>query len=117
MSAQDNIQTVKDIYAAFNRGDRSAMTAALAENVELQSEAGANEIPWAGVHHGHSEFMAILDQLAEHVQFDSFEQLDYLASENQVAVVNRMEWTLKKTVRRSASHNSYNCGPSTLPGK
>ena len=37
MSAQDNIQTVKDVYAAFNRGDRDAMTAALAENVEFEN--------------------------------------------------------------------------------
>ena len=96
MSAQDNIQTVKDVYAAFNRGDRDAMTAALAENVEFENRAGAGEIPWAGVHHGHSGFMAFLDRLEEHLQFDVFEQLDFLASENQVAVVNRMEYTLKK---------------------
>jgi len=32
-----------------------------------------------------------LGQLEGHLQFDRFEQLDYLASENQVAVVNRME--------------------------
>jgi len=44
MSAQDNIQTMKEIYAAFHRGDRSVMTATLAENVEFKSEAGANEI-------------------------------------------------------------------------
>ena len=96
MSAQDNIQTVKDVYAAFNRGDRDAMTAALAENVEFENRAGAGEIPWAGLHHGHSGFMALLDRLEEHLQFDVFEQLNFLASENQVAVVSRMEWTLKK---------------------
>ena len=45
MSAQDNIQTVKDIYAAFNRDDRNAMIAALAENVEFESDPGASEIP------------------------------------------------------------------------
>ena len=96
MSAQDNIQTVKDIYAAFNRDDRNAMIAALAENVEFENRAGAGEIPWAGVHHGHSGFMALLGRLEEHLQFDVFEQLDFLASENQVAVVNRMEYSLKK---------------------
>ena len=35
MSVQDNIQTVKDLYAAFNSGDRNAMTAALAENFKM----------------------------------------------------------------------------------
>ena len=96
MSAEDNIQTAKYLYAAFNRGDRDAMTAALAENVEFKSEPGAGEIPWAGARHGHSGFLSFMDSLEEHVEFDVFEQLDFLASENQVAVVNRMEYTLKK---------------------
>ena len=59
MSAEDNIQTAKDLYAAFNRGDRDAMTAALAENVEFESKPGAGEIPWAGVRHGHSGFLGL----------------------------------------------------------
>ena len=96
MSAQDNIQTVKDIYAAFNRDDRNAMIAALAENVEFVRSPGAGEIPWAVARHGHSGLADLLDQMVEHVQMDVFEQLDFLASENQVAVVSRMEWTLKK---------------------
>ena len=96
MSAQDNIQTVKDIYAAFNRDDRNAMIAALAENVEFESSPGAGEIPWAVARHGHSGLADLLDQIVEHVQMDVFEQLDFLASENQVAVVNRMEFSLKK---------------------
>ena len=94
MSAEDNIQTAKDLYAAFNRGDRDAMTAALAENVEFKSEPGAGEIPWAGVRHGHSGFLSFMDSLEEHVEFDVFEQSDFLASENQVAVVMREELTI-----------------------
>ena len=73
MSAEDNIQTAKDLYAAFNRGDRDAMTAALAENVEFESKPGAGEIPWAGVRHGHSGFLSFMDSLEEHVEFDVFE--------------------------------------------
>ena len=96
MSSEANVQTVKDIYAAFTRGDRDTMLATLAENIRFESESAAGEIPWAGVHVGHAEFLTILDQLAEHVQFDVFEQSDFLASESQVATVSHMEWTLKK---------------------
>ena len=87
---------MKDIYAAFNRDDRSAMIAALAENVEFESSPGAGEIPWAAARHGHSDLADLLDQIVEHLQMEVFEQLDFLASENQVAVVNRMELSLKK---------------------
>ena len=50
MSAHDNIQTTKGVYAAFKRGDRAAMLAVFAENIKLVSEPGAGEIPWAGVY-------------------------------------------------------------------
>ena len=96
MSAADNIQTMKDMYAAFKRGDRNAMLANCAENVQLVLDIGIGEIPWAGVYEGHSGVESQQDLLAEHAEFTSFEQLDFLASETQVAVVNTAEMTLKK---------------------
>jgi len=96
MSASDNVQTVKDMYAAFQRGDRNAMIANCAENVELVLDSHAGEIPWYGMYQGHSGVNAQQDLQAEHVDITVFEQLDFLASENQVAVVNNVELVLKK---------------------
>ena len=101
MSAQDNIQTVKDLYAAFNRGDRNAMTAALTENFKMQFSSNLGDVPWAGVHHGHSGFLAVLDSLVEHIQYDVNEPLDFLASENQVVVVSQLEMTLKRNGQKA----------------
>ena len=96
MSAHDNIQTTKGVYAAFKRGDRAAMLAVFAENIKLVSEPGAGEIPWAGVYEGRAGFETQQDRLAEHVEVSGLEELDFLVSESQVAVVLRVEMTLKK---------------------
>ena len=96
MSAHDNIQTTKGVYAAFKRGDRAAMLAVFAENIRLVSEPGAGELPWAGVYEGHAGVETQQARLAEHAEVSDLEELDFLVSENQVAVVLRLEMTLKK---------------------
>ena len=45
MSVSDNIQTTKSAYAAFKRGDRAAMLAVCAEDLESLLETGAGELP------------------------------------------------------------------------
>ena len=96
MSAHDNIQTTKGVYAAFKRGDRAAFLALFAENIRLVSEPGAGELPWAGVYEGHAGVETQQDRLAEHAEVSDLEELDFLVSESQVAVVLRLEMTLKK---------------------
>ena len=96
MSAHDNIQTTKGVYAASKRGDRAAILAVFAENIRLVSEPGAGELPWAGVYEGHAGVETQQDRLAEHAEVSDLEELDCLVSESQVAVVLRLEMTLKK---------------------
>ena len=96
MSAHDNIQTAKAVYAAFKRGDRAAFLVLFAENIRLVSEPGAGELPWAGVYEGHAGVETQQDRLAEHAEVSDLEELDFLVSESQVAVVLRLEMTLKK---------------------
>ena len=96
MSAHDNIQTTKGVYAAFKRGDRAAILSVFAENIRLGSEPGAGELPWAGVYEGHAGVETQQDRLAEHAEVSDLEELDFLVSESQVAVVLRLEMTLKK---------------------
>ena len=96
MSAVDNIQTCKDMYAAFKRGDRGAMVARSAENIQIGLDIGVGEIPWAGEYQGHAGLEKNQDLLAETVQVDVFEQLDFFASETQVVVVNKIEMTVNK---------------------
>jgi len=46
MSAADNIQTVKNVFEAFNRGDTDAILANFAQDIEWQADNTAGgELP------------------------------------------------------------------------
>ena len=96
MSAHDNIQTMKDMFAAFTRGDGAAMLKCCAENVRVVLDIGVGQIPWAGEYEGHAGVEEEQRRMADAVQIDKFEQLDFLASETRVAVVSKVEMTVKK---------------------
>ena len=97
MSATDNIQIVRNVFEAFDRGDIDANMVNCAEDIEWQAEnTGAGELPWGGVRHGHAGTRQWFESIAEHIEISALEQLDFLASESQVAVVMREELTIKK---------------------
>ena len=100
MSAQDNIQTVKNFYAAQKGGDQGAMLKCCAENVRVVLDTAAGGIPWSGEYEGHADLEAEQRLMAEFLQIDAFEQLDFLASETKVAVVSKIEVTVKKNGRK-----------------
>ena len=100
MSAQDNIQTVKNLYAAQKGGDQGAMFKRCAENVRVVLDTAAGGIPWPGEYEGHADLEAEQRLMAEFLQIDAFEQLDFLASETKVAVVSKIEVTVKKNGRK-----------------
>jgi ketosteroid isomerase-like protein len=100
MSAQDNIQIVKNFYAAQKGGDQGAMLKCCAENVRVVLDTAAGGIPWSGEYEGHADLEAEQRLMAEFLQIDAFEQLDFLASETKVAVVSKIEVTVKKNGRK-----------------
>ena len=51
MSIEKNIQTVKDFFAAIGRGDREALLALVAEDIEWIIPG--KDWPLAGTHRGH----------------------------------------------------------------
>ena len=100
MSAQDNIQIVKNFYAAQKGGDQGAMLKCCAENVRVVLDTAAGGIPWSGEYEGHADLEAEQRLMAEFLQIDAFEQLDFLASETKVAVVSKIAVTVKKNGRK-----------------
>ena len=99
MSAENNIQTVINMYAAFKQGDGEAMVKCCAEDIRVVIDIGVNIIPWAGEYEGHAGLREEQRRMADAVNVTHFEQLDFLASETRVAVVSEVELTLKKNGR------------------
>ena len=59
MSTEQNIQTVKDFFAAIGRGDREGLLALVAEDIEWIIPG--EEWPLAGTHRGHAGLADLLE--------------------------------------------------------
>ena len=95
----ENVQTVKDIYAAFGRGDIPAILGRLADDVVWEAEGPAS-ISFTGIRRGvpdTSGFFAGIDR--EHAE----PQLDIqsvIGSGDEVAAFGRYAATMKNTGKR-----------------
>ena len=98
MSTQENIQTVKDIYAAFDRGDIDVIINSLADDVDWGHESAvSNDVPWYGIYKGPAAVRArFFGSIAAEVTIDLFERKDFVASGNHVCVTYRTGGTFKK---------------------
>ena len=59
MSTEKNVQTVKDFFAAIGRGDREALLALVAEDIEWIIPG--EDWPLAGTHRGHAGLADLLE--------------------------------------------------------
>jgi hypothetical protein len=92
----DLISKVKDMYAAFSRGDIAFILANVAEDTTWEYEA-PSEVASSGIRHSPSEvaeyFTAIANQATDH----SLEMTEFLSSEDSVAAFGRYQGTIKAT--------------------
>jgi ketosteroid isomerase-like protein len=63
MSIEENVQTVKDLFAAIGRGDTQALLALSAEDIEWIIPG--EDWPLAGTHRGHAGLADVLQKASE----------------------------------------------------
>ena len=95
----DLIQTVKDLYAAFGRGEVAAILSQLAPDVSWELE-GPAEISMTGIRRGPADVMGFFQAIANDHADPKLETTEYLSSGDTVATFGRYSCTLKKTGRR-----------------
>jgi ketosteroid isomerase-like protein len=108
VSDRNNIDILKDSYAAFGRGDLAAILRDVDPNVEWE-EAGPKEIPWAGSFRGHDgvkRFFAAIDAEAE---VHSFEPQTFIAEGDKVVVLGFEKIRSKRTGRTYECHWAHAC--------
>jgi ketosteroid isomerase-like protein len=66
MSTQENVQMVKDFFAALGRGDKQGLLALSAEDIEWIIPG--EDWPLAGTHHGHAGLENLLQKANETVE-------------------------------------------------
>ncbi len=81
MSIEKNIQTVKDFFAAIGRGDREALLALVAEDIEWIIPG--EDWPLAGTRRGHAGLANLLETASKSIE-TSTEPSEFVAQGDRV---------------------------------
>ena len=94
MSTEQNVQIVKDFFAAAFSGDREAMLALVAEDVEWIIPG--EDWPLAGAHRGHAGLADLLETASKSIE-TSTEPREFVAQGDRVLVVGFAKGKIKAT--------------------
>ncbi|TPG16429.1 nuclear transport factor 2 family protein [Sphingomonas koreensis] len=96
MGVDQNIQIVKDFFAAIGTGHKEALLALVAEDVEWIIPG--KDWPLAGTHCGHAGLNALLETASKSVE-TSTEPYEFVAQGDRVLVVGFASGRIKATNR------------------
>ena len=98
MSAQENVELVKQGYAAFGSGDMEKLLSLFAEDIKwrVPTIEGA---PFGGEYDGREQVAAFFGSLAAAEDIQEFTQEDYIAQDDKVVVTGRSNAVVKATGR------------------
>jgi uncharacterized protein len=101
MSAQQNVQIVKDAYAAFGRGDIQGLLALFAEDIEWIIPG---ESPLAGTYRGRAGMAGFFQKVSEMLEISFLETREFVAQGDRVLVVGFSGGRVKGTNRTYEHH-------------
>lgn len=96
MSIENNVQTVKDFFAAIGSGDREALLALVAEDIEWIIPG--KDWPLAGTYNGHAGLTDLLETASKSIE-TSTEPREFVAQGDRVLVVGFAKGRIKATNR------------------
>ncbi len=96
MSIEKNIETVKVFFAALGRGDRKALLALAAEDIEWVIPG--EDWPLAGTRHGHAGLADLLETASRSME-TSTEPREFVAQDDKVLVIGVATGKIKTTNR------------------
>ena len=102
MSTQENVQIVKDFFAAMGSGDKQGLLALVAEDIEWIIP-GENW-PLAGTHRGHAGLADLLQTATEMLEISYPEPAEFVAQGDRVLVVGFARGKVKATNRTFEDH-------------
>ena len=94
MSTRENVQIVKDFFAAMGGSDRQGLLALAAEDIEWIIPG--EDWPLAGTHRGHAGLADLLKTASESIE-TSTEPREFVAQGDRVLVAGFAKGTIKAT--------------------
>jgi uncharacterized protein len=95
MGTLENVQVVKDFFAAMGPGDKQSLLALVAEDVEWIIPG--KDWPLAGTHRGHAGLATVLQKASETVETSFPEPPEFVAQGDRVLVVGVATGKIKAT--------------------
>ena len=95
MSTENNVQTVKNFFAAISRGDREGLLPLVSEDIEWIIPG--EDWPLAGTHRGHAELAAVLQKASEAVEMTYPEPPEFVSQGDRVLVIGVATGKIKAT--------------------
>jgi uncharacterized protein len=102
MSTQENVQIVKDFFAALGRRDKQGLLALSAEDIEWIIPG--EDWPLAGTHRGHAGLENLLQQANETIETSFPKPPEFIAQGNRVLVVGFAKGRVKATNKTFEDH-------------
>ena len=95
MTIEENVQIVKDFFAAMGGHNRQDLLALVAEDIEWIIPG--EDWPLAGTHRGQAELAAVLQKASEEVEMTYPEPPEFVAQRDRVLVVGVATGKIKAT--------------------
>jgi uncharacterized protein len=95
MSIDENVQVVKDFLAAIGSGDKQALLALVAEDIEWIIPG--EDWPLAGTHRGHAGLADVLQKASEEVEMTYPTPPEFVAQADRVLAIGVATGKIKAT--------------------
>ena len=95
MSTQENVQVVKDFFAAMGGHDKQDLLALVADDIEWIIPG--EDWPLAGTHRGHAELAAVLQKATDEVEMTYPKPPEFVAQGDRVVVIGVAMGKIKAT--------------------
>jgi ketosteroid isomerase-like protein len=95
MSTQENVQIVKEFFAAMGRGDKQGLLALSAEDIEWIIPG--EDWPLAGTHRGHAGLATLLQKASDTMETSFPKPPEFVAQGDRVLVVGFARGRVKAT--------------------
>jgi uncharacterized protein len=98
MSTEQNIETTRQLYGAFGRGDVQAILDRVTDDVDWSTDAAIPSAPWYGPRHGKSELAGFFEAIGKTGPVTEFTPLAYAGNDDgDVMVFIRYAFTVTAT--------------------
>jgi hypothetical protein len=102
MSIEENVRVVKDFFAAMGSGDKQALLALVAEDLEWIIPG--EDWPLAGTHRGHAGLAATLRKASEEVEMTYPKPPEFVAQGDRVLAIGVAVGKIKATDKPFEDH-------------